>query len=52
MDLFKFNLESHKKESICYNETDYWNVSEVLLEKIEGPSYLKNKEKQNLMKHP
>ena len=54
VDMFKLNLESYKKESICYNENDYWNVSEVLLEKIEGPSYLKNKVKHNeyLLKHP
>ena len=54
VDMFKFNLESYKKDSICYNENDYWNVSEVLLEKIEGPAYLKNKVKHNefLLKHP
>ena len=54
VDMFKYNLESYKKDSICYNENDYWNVSEVLLEKIDGPSYLKNKVMHNefLLKHP
>ena len=38
--------------SSCW--VNVWDVSRVLLEKIEGPSYLQNKEKQNayLVKHP
>ena len=39
---------------ISINENNFWDVSRILLEKIEGPSYLQNKEKQNdyLSKHP
>ena len=45
--MFKANLESFKKGCISINENNFWGVSRVLLEKIEGPSYLQNKEKQN-----
>ena len=54
VDMFKANLESFKKGCISINENNFWDVSRILLEKIEGPSYLQNKEKQNdyLVKHP
>ncbi len=45
--MFKFNLETFKNESISTKHSNYWDVSRVLLEKIEGNSYLVNKEKHN-----
>ena len=46
---FKVNLESFKDKSVKLNyETEqYWNVSEEVLSRIEGPSYLENKIKHN-----
>ena len=54
VDMFKANLESFKKGGRCIYESNLWDVSGTLLEKIEGPSYLQNKEKQNdyLVKNP
>ncbi len=47
VNMFKFNLEMFKKESISTKESNFWDVSRVLLEKIEGQSYLGNKERHN-----
>ena len=52
--MFKANLESYKKQCISIDESNFWDVSRVLLEKIEGTSYLQSKEKHNayLMENP
>ena len=47
VDMFKMNLETYKRQCINSMESNFWHVSEVLLEKIEGPTYLANKEKHN-----
>ena len=50
-----FNLESFKNlnSHIC-DSGNYWDVSDVVLENIEGPSYIKNKENYNryLLENP
>ena len=54
VNLFKANLESFKKECVNVSESNFWEVSRILLEKIEGPSYLSCKIKHNeyLVKNP
>ena len=47
VDIFKINLEKFKKCSMQELRGNYWDVSDTVLEKIEGPSYLKGKEKHN-----
>jgi len=54
---FKVRLEGFKKEMISKNSVNdfyFWNVSNEVLGKIEGPSYLSNKETHNeyLWFHP
>ena len=45
---FKCNLESYKKNTISRKGTvNYWDVSDEVLSRIEGPTYLANKEKHN-----
>ena len=47
VDQFKCNLEHFKASNINIFDTgQYWEVSNIVLEKIEGPSYLENKKKQ------
>ena len=48
VNMFKMNLEIFKKESIDTKDSNFWDVSRVILDKIEGTSYLKNKEKHNV----
>lgn len=44
---FKCNLEQFKASNIHLMDTgQYWEVSNKVLDKIEGPSYLENKKKQ------
>ena len=45
--MFKANLEIFKKGCNTCSESNFWDVSRVLLEKIEGPSYLESKKKHN-----
>ena len=43
---FKINLEKFKKESVDQSCNNFWEVSNVILDKIEGnPNYLSRKEK-------
>ncbi len=44
---FKIKLESFKSSCIHSSPNNFWEVSQLVLEKIEGPSYLLNKEKHN-----
>ena len=50
---FKIKLEKFKLDNIHLAETgNFWDVSEVVLNKIEGKSYLDNKVKQlEYLKH-
>ena len=54
VEMFKANLESFKKECIKSTDCNFWEVSRILLDKIEGPSYVHNKERHNeyLVDHP
>ena len=45
--MFKSNLESFKQGCIDINEDNFWDVSRVLLDKIEGPSYIYSKDRHN-----
>jgi len=45
--MFKANLENYKKNCDSISECNFWDVSRIVLDKIEGPSYLDNKEKHN-----
>ena len=47
VEMFKANLENLKKDSSTCSESNFWDVSRVLLDKIEGPSYVESKEKHN-----
>ena len=49
-----YNLEAYKSKSIHESENNFWDVSRIVLEKIEGPSYLVNKARHNeyLAKNP
>jgi len=47
VDMFKANLENHKRECHLISECNFWDVSRIVLDKIEGPSYLNSKEKHN-----
>ena len=40
-------LETYKKECTSCKDSNFWDVSRVLLEKIEGQSYLNDKKKHN-----
>ena len=43
---FKINLEEFKvNNKVDSNCDNFWNVSDSVLSKIEGPSYLENKAK-------
>ena len=46
VEQFKINLENFKKSSNILSG-NYWEVSYLILDKIEGPNYLSNKEKHN-----
>ena len=52
---FKINLQSFK-DANCHkaNVGNFWEISDDVLSRIEGPSYLANKEKHNdyLKLHP
>ena len=44
INAFKSNLEIYKKSNFHIAESEnYWDISDLILSKIEGPSYLKNK---------
>ena len=45
--MLKANLDNCKKGCIGINESNFWDVSRILLEKIECLSCLQNKEKHN-----
>ena len=46
---FKINLERFKKESIHSSKDNYWEVSDIVISKIEGnPNYLANKNNHNM----
>ena len=47
VNMFKANLENYKKECDSISECNFWDVSRIVLDKIEGPSYLDSKEKHN-----
>ena len=47
VDMFKGNLETFKKDCVNVSENNFWEVSNTLLEKIEGPSYISGKIKHN-----
>ena len=47
VEMFKANLENLKKDSSTCSESNFWDVSRVLLDKIEGPSYVESKERHN-----
>ena len=47
VNMFKANLENYKKDCDSISECNFWDVSRIVLDKIEGPSYLDNKEKHN-----
>lgn len=47
IESFKVNLEKYKKESVLLDTGNFWDVSVNVINKIEGPSYLKNKALQN-----
>ena len=40
---FKINLEEFKVNKVDSNCDNFWNVSDSVFSKIEGPSYLENK---------
>ena len=44
--MFKANLENYKKNCDSISECNFWDVSRIVLDKIEGPSYLDSKEKR------
>ena len=54
VEQFKVHLELYKKQSINDINGNFWEVSNIVLDKIEGKNYLKNKELHNryLMKNP
>ena len=45
--MFKANLENCKKDYDSISECIFRDVSRIVLDKIEGPSYLDSKEKHN-----
>ena len=45
---FKSNLQNFKNNSIMTDLGNYWEVSDIVLGKIEGKNYLTNKARQNL----
>ena len=48
VDSFKANLEKFKKECSSSHNDNYWEVSNLIIDKIEGKSaYLENKDKFN-----
>ena len=48
VDHFKINLDKFKKESIHTDNDNYWEVSRIILDKIEGNlNYITNKEAHN-----
>ena len=54
---FKMGLETFKKDMISknvVNDLHFWNVSNEVLGRIEGPHYVRNKERHNeyLLTHP
>ena len=42
---FKCNLDIHKNKCTTICKNNFWNVSDLVLERIEGSSYMINKEK-------
>ena len=51
----KINIEKFRKESVDQSCNNFWEVSNVILDKIEGnPNYLSHKEKFNacLLENP
>ena len=51
---FKSNLEIFKTNCNSSHDNNYWEVSNLIIEKIEGSNYLANKEKFNryLLENP
>ena len=47
VEVFKLNLELFKKGNILIDTGNFWEVSNEVLSKIEGPSYVLNKQKHN-----
>ena len=47
MEAFKSNLELFKNSNILIDTGNFWEVSNEVLHKIEGPHYLLNKQKHN-----
>ena len=45
VDHFKVNLESYKSNCIMADTDNFWEVSNILINKIESDSYLLNREK-------
>ena len=43
---FKINLEAFKSNNVEIDSGNFWEVSDLVLEKIEGTNYIKNKERQ------
>ena len=51
---FKASLDSFKNNCKDCSDNHFWEVSNLIIDKIEGPNYLENKEKFNafLMENP
>ena len=52
---FKVNLETFKRESSDHNVNNFWEISNIIIDKIEGnPNYLTRKDKFNayLLENP
>ena len=44
---FKSNLQEYKKRNYMTDSGNYWEVSDVVLAKIEGKNYITNKARHN-----
>ena len=49
VDNFKVRLEDFKRKEcdLHVDRGNFWEVSDIVLSKIEGPSYISNKAKHN-----
>ena len=45
--IFKVNLEDFKRKCAMVETGNYWEVSNIVIDKIEGPNYNQNKQVQN-----
>ena len=45
--IFNVNLEDFKRKCVMVIIGNYWEVSNIVIDKIEGPNYNQNKQVQN-----